>query len=211
MIEALDKRYESNPLASQIATITAAYSKRYSNGYNMATYCDEFVSLFTTLERMEKSAAIADSHKAPILLASLGHSSQYEALVSAMMLCTADEISWDTLRADLIQEYHRINRPKTSCGQSEGHIRGNNWNRRDSRHDHVKTAANGADYRGRGAGGPYVIQLVTTAASMDMPFNIASSIRTAPGAPYPPRAVKPTKACLPLKLAALPSQLLRNA
>lgn len=32
MLDALDKRYESNRLASQIATMTAVYSKRYSNG-----------------------------------------------------------------------------------------------------------------------------------------------------------------------------------
>jgi gag-polypeptide of LTR copia-type len=70
MLAPLDDRYASSRAASRIAIQTQLYRKTY-NGGDMATFLDEFGTLFSQLERMSKDAAIPESHKAPMLLATI--------------------------------------------------------------------------------------------------------------------------------------------
>ena len=50
----------------------------------MATFVDEFKSLFSQLERMGKDAAIPETHKAPMLLASIPVDSPLEVTAAAL-------------------------------------------------------------------------------------------------------------------------------
>eukprot|EP00171_Calliarthron_tuberculosum_P002619 IDg2619t1 len=56
---------------------------------------------------MGADAAVPESHKAPLLLASMGLSSSLESTVAALRLKDATELTWETVTADLIQEWKR--------------------------------------------------------------------------------------------------------
>ena len=70
MLRLLDARYASNRTVSRIAVQTQLFRMSY-NDQDMASYIDQFFSLFSKLQRMGKGAAIPESHKAPMLLASI--------------------------------------------------------------------------------------------------------------------------------------------
>lgn len=74
----------------------------------MAEYIDEFESLFSQLERMGDDTKISVSHKAPLLIESMGNSSLYEPSVAALRTRDTDQLSWDAVSADLIQEWTQI-------------------------------------------------------------------------------------------------------
>ena len=107
MLASLDSRYASNRATTRIALLTSLYAKRYRNHENMAKYIDEFESLFAQIEKMGKEAAVPETHKAPILLASMGTSSQMESIVAVMRMRDTVDLKWETVTADLIEEWRR--------------------------------------------------------------------------------------------------------
>ena len=52
----------------------------------MPRYIDDFESLFSQLERMGKQTAIPETHKAPLLLASLSEYTPLHSSVAALRL-----------------------------------------------------------------------------------------------------------------------------
>lgn len=107
MLELLDKCYASNRASSRISTLTTMFSKRYQQGQDMARYVDDFESLFAQLEKMGTNTALPEAFKAPLLLSSLGTNSPLESTIAALRLRDVEELSWEAVTADLIQEYKR--------------------------------------------------------------------------------------------------------
>eukprot|EP00171_Calliarthron_tuberculosum_P004578 IDg4578t1 len=108
MMELLDQRYASTRSTSRISTLTTLYSIKYQKHQDMSKYVDEFEGLFAQLERMGKETAIPESHKAPLLLASIGTNSALESTVAALRLKDTSDLTWHAVTADLIQEYKRL-------------------------------------------------------------------------------------------------------
>ena len=109
MLSLLDTRYASNRASNRVSILTSLYSKRFTGKENMSKYVDEFEVLFNQLERMGEKVAIPETHKAPLLLASLGHGSALESTVAALRLQDTDSLSWESVTADLIQEWKQLN------------------------------------------------------------------------------------------------------
>ena len=107
MLSLLDKRYASSRASSRISVLTCAFSKRYQPGQDMAKYVDEFETIFAQLEIMGSSTAIPETFKAPLLLSSIGTNTPLESTVAALRLRDVDDLNWDSVTADLIQEYKR--------------------------------------------------------------------------------------------------------
>ena len=59
----------------------------------MSKYIDDFTSLFSQLEFMGKNAAIPETHKAPMLLASIDPASEMEVIAAALRTKDADDLS----------------------------------------------------------------------------------------------------------------------
>lgn len=131
MIELLDARYASDRAVSRISVLTSLYSKKYNSRENMAKYIDEFEVLFNQLEKMGNDTKVPESHKAPLLLSSMGHDSQLESTVAALRLRDVDQLTWESVTADLIQEYQQSKETKKHSKHSAGlGHRNNNSNRR---------------------------------------------------------------------------------
>lgn len=114
MLGLLDKRYASTRTATRISVLTSVYKKSFGQKDSMPRYIDEFESLFAQLERMGEDAAIPESHKAILLLASLTHYSSLKSTVAALRLKNVEDITWETVSADLIQERKQVNVGPTS-------------------------------------------------------------------------------------------------
>eukprot|EP00171_Calliarthron_tuberculosum_P019463 IDg19463t1 len=108
MLELLDKRYASTRAANRISVLTSMYGKKYQNTMSMPKFVDEFETLFAQLERMGEDTAVPESHKAPLLLASIGHESELESTVAALRLKDTASLTWEAVSADLIQEWKRV-------------------------------------------------------------------------------------------------------
>ncbi len=136
MLNLLDKRYASKRTTSRISLLTSIYSKRYS-GKSMSKYIDELSQLFAQLETMGEDARLPDSHQVAILLASIGNYPGLESTVAALRLRDADDLSWECVTSDLIEEYDRMclhpGRIKQS-GSTSGADRSSNKSRGDHRH-----------------------------------------------------------------------------
>lgn len=105
MLKLLDARYASNRTVSRIAVQTQLFRMTY-NGQNMSSYIDKFTSLFSQLERMGKDAAIPETHKAPMLLASIDPQSFLESTAAALRTKDTSELTWDYVATTLIDEYN---------------------------------------------------------------------------------------------------------
>ena len=105
MIKLLDARYASNRTVSRIATQTQLFRMTYQ-AQDMPSYIDQYTSLFTQLERMGKDAAIPESHKAPMLLASINPDSILEPTAAALRTKHLSELTWDYVATNLIHEYN---------------------------------------------------------------------------------------------------------
>lgn len=70
MMRLLDGRYASNRTVYPISVQTQLSRMTYNN-QNMSSYIDQYTSLYSKLERMGKDAAVPETYKAPILLASI--------------------------------------------------------------------------------------------------------------------------------------------
>jgi len=127
MLALLDARYASNRTVSRIAVQTQLFRMSYTE-QNMSTYVDQYASLFAQLERMGKDAAIPETHKAPMLLASLDPQCSLEATAAALRTKDISELTWDYVATTLIDEY---NAKQVSIPPSESGSR--NRNRRRNR------------------------------------------------------------------------------
>jgi gag-polypeptide of LTR copia-type len=103
MLALLDDRSASSRAASRIAVQTQLYRKTYDGG-DMATFIDEFGSLFSQLERMGKDAAIPESHKAPMLLAAIPIDSPLEVTAAALRTKDVVDLTWEFVATTLIDE-----------------------------------------------------------------------------------------------------------
>ena len=125
MLATLDARYASTRATTRISVLTALYTKRYTGKSEMARYVDQFESLFSQLELMGKEHAVPESHKVGILLASMGTNSCLESSCAALRLQDCDSLSWESVTADLIQEFKQHNsssseemrKPKGNAGK----------------------------------------------------------------------------------------------
>lgn len=109
MLKMLDNRFASSRTATRISVLTTMYTKRFNpKSDNMGKFIDEFETLFSQLERMGTETKIPESHKAPLLLASMGTTSQLESTVAALRTKDTDELTWETVTSDLIQEWNHI-------------------------------------------------------------------------------------------------------
>lgn len=131
MLDLLDKRYASCRAASRISVLTTLFSKKYLNGQDMARFVDEFEALFAQLEKMGSDTVIPESFKAPLLLASLGTNSSLESTIAALRLRDVKELRWESVTADLIQEYKR-NKASSKQSKQDG---GNSKRKMDGRQD----------------------------------------------------------------------------
>ena len=86
-------------------------------GQNMATYVDQFTSLFSQLERMGEDAAIPESHKAPMLLASIDPSCALESTAAALRTKDIDDLKWDYVATTLIDEYNARQTSSSNSGK----------------------------------------------------------------------------------------------
>ncbi len=113
MLMLLDKRYASNRARTRISVLTATHSKKYQGSEHMGKYIDEVEKLFAQLEKMGSYTATPESHKAPLLLASWGTKSELESTVAALRLKNTSQFTWESVTADLIQEWERQKLNKT--------------------------------------------------------------------------------------------------
>lgn len=72
----------------------------------MAKVVDEYSTVFPQLERMGKEAAIPESHKAPMFLASVNPSSHLEVTVADLRRKDIADLPWDYVATKLIDEYN---------------------------------------------------------------------------------------------------------
>lgn len=92
MLKPLDARYASNRTVSCIAAQTQLFCVS-SSGQNMHDYIDQYMSLFLQLERMGKDAAILQTNKAPMLLASINPNCSLESTAAALRTIGANELT----------------------------------------------------------------------------------------------------------------------
>lgn len=126
MMELLDSRYASNRTVSRIAVQTQLFRMRY-NGQSMSEYVDQYTALFALLERMGKDASIPESHKAPMLLASIDPSCSLESTAAALRTKEVSELTWEYVATTLIDEYNA----KVSRGGSSGNPKKSKSKRRN--------------------------------------------------------------------------------
>ena len=126
MLKLLDARYASNRTVSRIAVQTQLFRMRYTD-QNMSTYVDQYTSLFAQLERMGKDAAIPETHKAPMLLASIDPQCPLESTAAALRTKDVVELTWDYVATTLIDEYNARQMPSSSSGRGN---RNRSWRKR---------------------------------------------------------------------------------
>ncbi len=82
-------------------------------GSDLRRICiDEFAQLFAQLENMGQHLAIPETHKAPLLLGSLGDNSNLESTATALRLKEIEDLTWDSVTSDFIHESRRKNASK---------------------------------------------------------------------------------------------------
>lgn len=72
----------------------------------MATYIDQFTLLFSQLESIERDAAIPETYKAPILLASINSSCFLQPTAAALRTKERNELTCVYVPTTLIDEYN---------------------------------------------------------------------------------------------------------
>lgn len=103
MIQLLDSRYASSRTVSRKAVQTRLYRMTYQD-QNMATYIDQFTSLFSQLERMGQYASIPETHTASMLLASIDLSCCLELRAPALSTKKRIELTSEFVQTKLIDE-----------------------------------------------------------------------------------------------------------
>lgn len=116
MIEMLEKQLALTRTATRISVLKEMYSKRLSSEDNMATYNDEFETLFLQLKRMGTDTRISETHKTTLLLTRLGKSSPLESTAAVLKTLDFDQLTRDAVTFDVIQEWTQL---KLQVGDSE--------------------------------------------------------------------------------------------
>lgn len=119
MLKVLDSRYASNRTVSRIAVQTQLFRMSY-NGQDMSTFIDQYTTLFSQLERMGKDSAIPDTHKAPMLLASIDPTCSLESTAAALRTKDVTELTWDYVATTLIDEYNAKHSNGSGLGIGNG-------------------------------------------------------------------------------------------
>ena len=70
----------------------------------MEKHCDKMSSLLSQLERMGPDVAVPETHKGPLLLASIGPDSGYESTAAALRTKDPSELSFELVSNALIEE-----------------------------------------------------------------------------------------------------------
>lgn len=105
ILDLLDKRFASNRTATCVSILTEMFSKRFGAKDEMPKFIDEFENLFAQLERTGTKTKIPEADKAPLLLASMGNASPLKSTCAALWTQDTDQLSWEVVIADLIQEW----------------------------------------------------------------------------------------------------------
>lgn len=122
MLQLLDARYASNRTVSRIAVQTQLFRMKYTN-QDMSSYVDQYTTLFSQLERMGKDAAIPETHKAPMLLASIDPSCRLESTAAALRTKDVTELTWDYVATTMIDEYNAKQFVSSESGGKSGRNR----------------------------------------------------------------------------------------
>lgn len=105
MLHLLDTRYASCRTVSRIAIQTQLFRMSYKE-QDMSTYVDQYSTFFSQLERMGKNIAIPETHKAPLVLASIDPRCALKTAAAALRTKEVDELSWDYVTTTFINEYN---------------------------------------------------------------------------------------------------------
>ena len=103
MLKLLDERFASCRATNRMALLETLYHKKYDDTQNMPTFVDEFTSLFAQLESMGEDVKLPESHKAPLLLASIPDSSFLSSTAAALR--TQELKTFEATATILIDEY----------------------------------------------------------------------------------------------------------
>lgn len=136
MFRLLDNRYASSRTVSRMAVHTQIFRMAYS-GQNMSSYVYQYTSLFARFEHMSQDAAIPESYKAPMMLASIDPNCAIESTASALRTREIGELIWDYVVATLIDEYNS----KQLSAQPSGRTSRGNDVRNDRRKRHGKNSS----------------------------------------------------------------------
>lgn len=117
MLKLLDARYGSGRTDSTTAVQTQLFCMRYTE-QNKLTYVDKYTLLFTQLEQMRKDAAIPESLKASILLASIDIKSSLESTAASLRTKDASDLTWEYIATTLTDEYNSRQDPTESSSSS---------------------------------------------------------------------------------------------
>ena len=150
MLKLLDARYASNRTVSRIAVQTQLFRMRYTD-QAMSTYVDKYTSLFSQLEQMGKDAAIPESHKAPMLLASIDPKGPLESTAAALRTKEASELTWEYVATTLIDEYNAKQSSIISsgrCSESDSKRKKKGRNSTDSGKRHGQNHNDSSDSEG---------------------------------------------------------------
>lgn len=71
-------------------------------------FVDKSETVFAQLERMGSETVVRELHKAPLLLASMGSDYMLESTAKLLKSKETEQLSWETVTADLIQEWSTL-------------------------------------------------------------------------------------------------------
>jgi hypothetical protein len=103
MIMLLDDLYASSRAASRIAVQTELNRNTYRGG-NISTFINEFGTLYSHIERMEKDAATPESPKALMLLLDIPTDSTLQLMAAALHTKDVADLIWEFFATTLIDE-----------------------------------------------------------------------------------------------------------
>lgn len=135
MLQLLDARFASNRTVSKISVQTQPFRMAYTN-QSMTSYIDEYTSLFSKLESMGKDAAIPESHKAPMLLASIDPNCPLESTAAALRTKEVSELTWGYVTTTLIEDHNA----QKSHGRAPGGRENGRNHRKQKRKDSAASA-----------------------------------------------------------------------
>lgn len=104
------------------------YRTKFTDG-SIEKHCHKIAMLLAQLNKTPNEMVLSDSHKSPLLLASIGIGSEYETTAAALRTKNVDEISFDYVSTTLIEEYRaRSTRKKINTRKK---LPSNNKNNKD--------------------------------------------------------------------------------
>lgn len=105
MLEVLDNRFELSRTATRISVLAPMYTKIFNlRKDNIGNFFNKCKSLIAQLEHLGQKINIPESHKVPLILASLGTTLQLVSTVAALKTKDTDEPTWETVTSALIRE-----------------------------------------------------------------------------------------------------------